>query len=51
MVIRSVGSALDRTTENEDGGFHGMKPFAEASNSEESGAGKSYAEICTGAVG
>ena len=30
-----MGSAFDRTTENEDGSFNGMKPFAEAITSEE----------------
>lgn len=46
-----MGSVLDRKTENEDGSFYGMKPFAQASTSEEPGAGKPHPEICAVAVG
>ena len=46
-----MGFALDRTTGNEDGSFYGMKPLAEASISEEPGAGKPHAGICVWAVG
>ena len=34
------GSALDEMTENEHGSFYRMKPFAEASTSEEPNVGK-----------
>ena len=46
-----MGSLLDRTTQNENGSFNGMKPFAEASTSEEPGAGKLHAAVCTGVAG
>ena len=47
----SARSTLNRTTENEDGSFYGMKPFAEASISEEPGAGKPHAGVSTGGAG
>jgi hypothetical protein len=47
----SARSTLNRRAENEDGSFYGMRSFAEASTSEESGAGKPHVRFCTGGAG